>query len=168
MDAPEDRGGALARYREGPALLEAAVTGLTDDVLDFTPAAAGWTIREIVHHVADGDDLWKLGIKMALGANEPEFALAWYWEASQRTWGERWAYRSRPLQPSLALLKAIRAHVLQLVEPEPEAWDRAVLVRDREGRVERVPVGFMIGLQADHLLHHLQRTRKILEERNGD
>lgn len=167
MDAPEDRAGILARYREGPALLEAVVAGLSDDVLDFTPAAAGWTIREIVHHVADGDDLWKLGVKMALGANEPEFALGWYREEPQRTWGERWGYGSRPLDASLALLRAIRAHVLQLVEPEPKAWDRAVQFRDAEGRVERVAVGFVIAMQADHLHHHLQRIKDILEERSG-
>lgn len=78
MDAPEDQASAMSRYREGPSLLEAAVTGLKDDVLDSVPSGGGWTIRQIVHHIADGDDIWKLGIKMAVGNDQAEFALGWY------------------------------------------------------------------------------------------
>lgn len=167
MDAPEDRAGTLSRFREGPSLLEAVVMGLKDDVLDSVPAGGGWTIRQIVHHVVDGDDIWKLGIKMAMGTELAEFPLGWYLEVSQRTWGERWAYGSRSLDVSVALLKAIRLHILQLLENVPEAWDRAVLLRNRNGQFERIPVGFVIQMQADHLFHHVQRIRDILKERGG-
>ena len=57
----------LTRYREGPALLERTLAGLTAAELDAPPRQGGWTIRQIVHHVADGDDLWKVGLKAALG-----------------------------------------------------------------------------------------------------
>lgn len=131
MDAPEDRAGTLSRFGEGPSLLEAVVMGLEDDVLDSVPAGGGWTIRQIVHHVVDGDDIWKLGIKMAMGTELAEFPLGWYMEMSQ------------------------------------EAWNRAVLLRNREGKLERIPVGFVIQMQADHLFHHVQRIRDILKERGG-
>ena len=167
MIAPEDRLGVMARYREGPALLEEAVMNLTDADLDATPSGGGWTIRQIVHHVVDGDDIWKLGIKMALGNEQAEFALGWYWGMSQQTWGDRWAYSRRSLGASLSLLKAIRTHVLQLLESVPDAWDRAVVVRERDGEMEQVPVGFVIQMQADHVLHHIKRIRGILQERGG-
>lgn len=167
MDAPEDGLGVIARYREGPAALEAVVAGLPDAALDAVPSGGGWTIRQIVHHVADGDDIWKLGVKMAVGNEQGEFALAWYWSLPQETWGERWAYGRRSLDASLALLKAGREHVLQLLESVPEAWDRAVTLRGRDGRMERVPVGFVVQMQADHLFHHVRRMRDILKERGG-
>ncbi len=167
MDAPEDRAEALARYREGPALLEAAVTNLTDAELDAAPAGGGWTIRQIVHHVADGDDIWKLGIKMALGNEQAEFSLAWYRGLSQQAWGDRWAYGRRSLDASLALLRAARAHILQLLESVPDVWDNAVVVRKPDGDLERVPIGFIVQMQADHVLHHLERIRGILRERDG-
>jgi len=167
MIAPEDRLGVMARYREGPALLEEAVMNLTDADLDATPSGGGWTIRQIVHHVVDGDDIWKLGIKMALGNEQAEFALGWYSGMSQQTWGDRWAYSRRSLGASLSLLKAIRTHVLQLLESVPDAWDRAVVVRERDGEMEQVPVGFVIQMQADHVLHHIKRIRGILQERGG-
>ncbi len=167
MIAPEDRLGVMARFREGPALLEDAVMNLTDADLDATPSGGGWTIRQIVHHLADGDDIWKLGIKMAMGDEEAEFSLGWYRGMSQEAWGHRWAYDRRSLGASLSLLRASRAHVLQLLESVPEAWDRAVVVRKPDGKMERVPVGFVVQMQADHVLHHLERIRGILQERGG-
>jgi len=167
MIAPEDRLGVMTRFREGPALLEDAVMNLTDADLDATPSGGGWTIRQIVHHVADGDDIWKLGIKMAMGDEQVEFSLGWYRGMSQEAWGDQWAYSRRSLGASLSLLKASRAHVLQLLESVPETWDRAVVVRKPDGEMEQVPVGFIVQMQADHVVHHLERIREILRERGG-
>jgi len=167
MIAPKEKSVVIDRYREGPALLEDAVQNLTDADLDAVPLRGGWTVREIVHHVVDGDDIWKLAIKMAMGNEQAEFALEWYWKMSQQTWSDRWAYSKRSLGASLSLLRAIRTHLLQLLEYVPDAWDRAVVVRKHDGEIEQVPVGFVIQMQADHVLHHLKRIREILQERNA-
>ncbi len=148
-------------------LLEHAVMGLRDAQLDARPSAGGWSIRQIVHHVVDGDDLWKVCIKMALGNEEAEFALGWYWSLPQVTWGDRWAYNQRSIDASLSLLRAIRGHVLQLLANVPEAWNRSVALRTRQGEIERVPVGFVIQMQADHLMHHIEGIRAILREGAG-
>jgi len=75
MNAPEDPEREISRYREGPDLLEQAVIGLRDCQLDARPAGGGWSVREIVHHIADGDDIWKMGIKMAIVTNRQ--SLTW-------------------------------------------------------------------------------------------
>jgi len=165
MKAPEDRDKALSRFREGPTLLEQTVVGLQDADLDAKPSAGGWSIRELVHHIADGDDIWKIGIKMAIGNDQAEFVLGWYWTLPHVTWGDRWAYSRRSIATSLSLLKASRDHVLQLMEHVPEAWNRAVTVRTSKGEIEQVPVGFVIQMQGDHIFHHLERIRAILRER---
>lgn len=167
MNAPEDRDHEVSRYREGPDLLEQAVIGLRDSQLDARPAAGGWSIREIVHHITDGDDIWKMGIKMAMGNEQAEFSLGWYGVQTQDTWADRWAYSQRSIGTSLSLLKASREHVLQLLASVPEAWNRAVVVRTQKGEIERVPVGFVIQMQADHVFHHLERIRAILREGGG-
>lgn len=167
LRAPEDRDGTISRYREGPTLLEGAVAGLQDADLDAMPSGGGWTIRQIVHHVVDGDDIWKLCIKMAIGNEQGEFALAWYWAQPQELWGDRWAYDRRPVAVSLSLLRASRSHILQLLESVPDAWRRSVALRTRDGEVKRVPVGFVVQMQADHVSHHVERIRAILRERRG-
>ena len=167
MNVPEDRDRSLSRFREGPTLLEHAVMGLRDSQLDFKPSGGGWSIREIVHHIVDGDDVWKLCIKMAMGNEQAEFCLGWYLLQTQEAWADRWAYSQRSVGTSLCLLKAIREHVFQLLVNVPEVWNRAVVVRTPQGEIEQVPVGFVIQMQADHVFHHVERIRAILQERGG-
>jgi hypothetical protein len=167
MKPPEDKDSVLTRYKEGVALLERALSGLPDTDLDMPPSQGGWTIRQIVHHIVDGDDLWKTCIKMALGNEQAEFTLAWYWAFSQDEWADHWTYQLRSIDVSLELLKANRSHVLQLLEKRPDGWNRAVDFRKHNGEIERLPVGFIIEMQADHVEHHVQRILSIRRECEG-
>lgn len=167
MNLPDDRDSVLARYMEGPALLEHALTGLQDADLDTPPSQGGWTIRQVVHHVVDGDDLWKTCIKVALGNEQAEFTLGWYWALPQEDWANRWAYAHRSPDMSLALLKANRNHVLQLLEAVPDGWYRSIVFRKSNGETERLPVGAVVEMQADHVVHHVNRILAIRRESDG-
>lgn len=50
MEVPDDRLGVMARYRQGPGLLEEVVTGLQDALLDAVPSGGGWTIDPLMRH----------------------------------------------------------------------------------------------------------------------
>lgn len=163
MNAPEDPEREISRYRKGPDLLAQAVIGLRDSQLDARPAGGGWSVREIVHHIADGDDIWKMAIKMAIGNEQAEFDLGWYSSLAQVTWSDRWAYSRRSIETSLSLLRASREHVVQLLACVPEAWNRSVVVHTPKAGIEQVPVGFVIQMQADHITHHLERIHTILQ-----
>ncbi len=161
MNPTDTQTSILARYAEGPAELEQALTGLRDADLDATAAQGGWTIRQIVHHVVDGDDLWKVGLKAALGNEQGEFTLEWYWMVPQDVWADRWAYAGRSIDVSLALLKATRAHVIQLLATVPDAWSRSITVRKHSGDTIRLTVGAIVEMQADHVQHHVRRILAI-------
>jgi len=75
MEPPKDQDKILELFKHGVTILENAVAGLSDIELDYVPAKVGWTIRQIIHHFADGDDLWKTCIKIALGNEQAEFTL---------------------------------------------------------------------------------------------
>jgi uncharacterized damage-inducible protein DinB len=149
---------------EGPALLERALAGIQDTELDTPPSKGGWTVREIVHHVVDGDDLWKTCIKMALGNEEAEFSLEWYRAHPQEVWAKKWAYENRSIDVSLALLKAMRSHIHQLVAQVPDGWHRSVAFRKSDGEIERMPVGAVVEMQACHVEHHVKQIRAIRSE----
>ena len=165
MNPPDNRDAVLARFKEGSLLLERAIADLPDAVLDARPSQGGWTIRQIVHHIVDGDDIWKICIKAALGNEQAEFTLAWYWALPQDRWAERWKYEDRSLDVSLALFKANRDHILQLLEHVPDGWCRSVGFRKPDGEVERVPVGFVVEMQTDHVVRHVNRILAIRRER---
>jgi len=154
----------LSRYLDGPELLERAIADLSDAELDAPPSGGGWTIRQIVHHVVDGDDLWKVGIKAALGNEEGEFSLEWYSVLPQDTWADRWGYARRPVDASLALLEATRTHVAELLERVPDAWSRSIAVLTGQG-TERVSVRQVIEMQIAHVAHHVERIMAIRAER---
>ncbi len=164
MKAPDDQNSVLARFMKGPALLECALAGVTDAELGAPPSQGGWTIRQIVHHLVDGDDLWKIGIKVALGNEQAEYSLDWYRTQPQEVWAEKWTYANRSLDVSLALLRVIRNHVDQLLGQVPEGWHRSVGFRKPNGEIERLPVGAIVEMQADHVEHHVKQIRTIRSE----
>jgi uncharacterized damage-inducible protein DinB len=164
MNPPNDQDRVLALYIEGPSLLERALDGLQDADLDTGPSQGGWTIRQIVHHIADGDDIWKMGIKAALGDEQVEFAFDWYRVLPQEVWADRWAYAKRSLDVSLALLKVSRDNVVQLLEQVPEGWQRSVEFRKPDGETVQLTVGTIVEMQANHVVHHANRILAIRQE----
>lgn len=69
---------ALERWAEGPDLLEAALTGLAEAYLDYVDTEGGWSIREIVHHLADADAMWTAYLKVALISPGSRLSLSWH------------------------------------------------------------------------------------------
>lgn len=167
LKATGDRTTILSQYADGPAQLERIIKDLSESELDQTPSQGGWSIREIVHHIADGDDIWTFCIKMALGNEQAEFHLDWYWPIPQTTWASNWAYARRPVHPSLALLKATRTNVLDLLARRADAWEQSVEIRDPKGQIERISIGFIVEMQANHVFHHIKRIQVIRQERGA-
>jgi len=150
----------IARYADGPNLLETAIAGLCEGELGIAESDGTWTIRQIVHHVADGDDIWKVFIKRAIGNPGGEFDLQWYWAMPQDEWVKSWAYASREIGPSLALFRASRGHIVQLLEHMPEVWERSLLVRWSNEEEEEVKVAWVVKDQAQHVLGHVDDIRR--------
>jgi hypothetical protein len=156
----------LTRYADGPAQLQAAIARLNEPELDAAADAESWTIRQIVHHIVDGDDIFKLCIKMALGKGQPAFDLQWYWDMPQTRWAELWAYGERAIGPSLALFSANRCHTVELSQKIPDAWERSIVIRgtiveEHRSMEERVTVAQVIEQGCDHLEGHIEDIRKI-------
>ncbi len=167
IEDPQDRETIVARYVEGPVQLEAAIAGLSEAELDIAPPGGGWSIRQIVHHIADGDDIWKLCIKAALGNSQGEFDLRWYWDVPQDTWAERWDYAGRALEPSLALFRANRAHVVQLLRQVPDAWNQSIRLPRPDGEIVPISVGYVVEMQARHAEGHCSDIRALRSASQG-
>lgn len=168
MNPPDDQNKIIDLFKQGSDILEKSIAGLSDKELDYPPSSGGWTIRQIVHHLVDGDDLWKTGIKIAFGDQQAEFSLKWYLALTQTEWTKKWGYENRSIDISLALFKANREHIIQLLETIPDAWTKSVKFLEPDGKIEIVPVGFVIQMQADHVVHHVKRISAIRKEISGN
>jgi len=156
----------LKQYVDGPALLDSALAGLTEPDLDLALNADSWSIRQIVHHLADGDDIWKICIKAALGNNEGLFTLQWYWEKPQTEWSENWHYASRGIESSLALLRANRRHILELIEHTPNALEKSIRLQRPNKPEVRITIADVLEIQAQHLVDHVKDIQAIRHARH--
>lgn len=163
MTEPNDSDTLLKRYLGGAEELAAAIAELTAEALDTAPLDGGWTIRQIVHHVADGDDLWAIAIKMALGSEAVTFDLSWYWRTPQDAWAENWRYASRATEPSLALLRAQRGHIAQLLTSIAGAWERTITIPWPHHPASATTVAEIIAMQTRHVYGHAADIRRIRE-----
>ncbi len=142
-------------------MVVSAIQGLAEVQLDLKLSADSWSIRQLVHHIADGDYLWKEFLLRAMGEAEVEFSLEWYWCLPQDEWVKRWSYAERDVGYSLALFKANRQHTLGLLEQVPGLWERCLLIPKREGGQEKVSVGEVVEMQAGHVLGHVEDIKQI-------
>jgi hypothetical protein len=163
-DQLSNREEIIVRYYNGPNQLETSIAGLSGGELDIAEHEDSWTIRQIVHHVVDGDDIWKAFIKRAIGNPGGTFDLQWYWEMPQDVWLKHWAYADREIGPSLALFRASRGHIVQLLEHVPACWERSLLVRWPNEQEQEVRLGWVVEMQAEHVPGHvdeIQRARQV-------
>ena len=114
----------IALYASGIDELEAALAGLSEQDLDLARGGSDWTIRQIVHHIADGDLLFALSMSMALA--EPGREFTQNWPSDNAPYARNLQYAQRDIAPSLALIRAIRTHFVVLARLLPDALERAV------------------------------------------
>ena len=164
MEAPNNIIELMDSFKQGPSKIEKVIADLSDNDLNYVPINGGWSIRQIIHHIADGDDLWKTCIKMTLGNQQPEFNLKWYQAMPQMEWAKHWNYENRSIAESLNLFKANRDHILQLLEYTPNWWIKKFQYEEPDGKINHITIGFVIKMQTNHAIHHLNRILEIQKE----
>lgn len=114
------RAALIARYEEGPRVVEAALLGITETELDTRPGPGDWSPREIVQHLADSEMTSALRLRRLLVEDEPE--LAGY---DEEAYARVLRYADRPIGPALNALRAARATSAQLLARlAPADWLR--------------------------------------------
>jgi hypothetical protein len=136
-----------------PARLRAAVTGLTEEQLSTPYRPAGWTPRQVVHHVADSHLNAYVRLKLALTEDEP--TIKPYDEAA---WAELPDTQLVPLEVSLTLLDALHARWAALLGALPaEAFNRTF----RHPELGVMPLETQLRLYEWHGRHHVAHVTNL-------
>jgi hypothetical protein len=104
------RSDAVVAIAELPERLRASVQGLTDVQLDTVYRNGSWTLRQVVHHVADSHMNAYIRFKLALTESTP--TIKPYME---ERWAELLDARSMPVAISLTLLDALHQRWVTLL-----------------------------------------------------
>jgi uncharacterized damage-inducible protein DinB len=111
----DERRAAIQAIADAPRTLREAVEGLTDAQLDTPYRPGGWTVRQVVHHVADSHLSAYLRFRLAFTENHP--TITPYDEAK---WAELYDARTMPVEVSLTLLDSLHQRLVTLLRNSPE------------------------------------------------
>jgi hypothetical protein len=143
---PDDRVGAIATLAELPEQLRNAVDGLDHAQLNTLYRDGGWTLRQVVHHVADSHMNAFIRVRLALTEDWP--TIKPYNEAAWATLHDVTA----PVEWSLELVESLHARWVMLLQSLDEAqWQRGF--RHPENGPTSVELATL--LYAWHSRHHV-------------
>jgi uncharacterized damage-inducible protein DinB len=142
----EDRPVLIAELAEAPQKLRAAVAGLSEIELDMLYRPGGWSLRQVVHHLADGHANWYIRTKLALTETNP--AIKPFDEAR---WSELAEACTGTIEPSLAMFESLSTRWVRLLESlDDEEWARTFEHPER-GTLD---VDEILRNMAWHVRHH--------------
>ena len=150
----------LSLFTSGADALERAIQGLSEKELDYAGSPNGWTIRQVVHHIADDGDAWSMNFKKALAT--PGAPIRFEGFPGNDAWADALAFSKRPVQTAMVLIKAHRQHIGALAEDFPDAWERCVDIVDNQGQaVQSISVGQILHMLGEHLAEHVLAIKDI-------
>ena len=152
--AAGSRSEQIDTLRHLPANLRAAVAGLNDTQLDTPYREGGWTVRQLVHHIADSHANSYIRVKLALTEDDP--TIKPYDEAA---WANLPDSRL-PIDPSLALTDAVHARLVNLLESMSDADYQKTFRHPERGQVTLANNLAIYDWHSRHHLAHITRLRE--------
>ncbi len=148
----------LHEIESAPAQLRAAVAGLNETQLDTPYRPGGWSVRQVVHHLADSHMNSYVRFRLALTEDDPPVKVY-----NQETWARLSDAQTAPVELSLTLLEALhRRWALLLCSLPAENLTRGLW----HPEMGRVTLEKYLAMCAWHGRHHVAHITG-LRERQG-
>jgi len=142
-----------------PSELELSVQNLDAYQLSTPYREGGWTVQQLIHHVADSHMNAYIRFKLALTEDEPTIK-----PYDQDAWVQLNDVKNLPVNVSLTLLHALHQRWVAMIEELSEGqWERAIFHPEHK---KLISLWEMLGMYAWHGKHHLAHIVG-LRERKG-
>lgn len=152
--APDERARKIERIAAVPAALHAAVRGLTPAQLDTPYRDGGWTVRQVVHHVADSHVNAYVRCKLTLTEEAPP-AKGY----DENAWAALADVRL-PIEPSLALLTPLHERLVVALRAAPAAAFARTCLHSEKGRLTLDDLVATYAWHGHHHVAHITTLRK--------
>src|SRR4051794_5535205 len=150
------RGEDIAALEAAPAALRRAVAGLSAGQLDTR--YRNWTVRQIVHHLADSHVNSYIRFKWALTEEVPTIKAY-----DEGRWAALEDSRTGDVRAPLALMEGLHARWVQLLRSMAEAdFDRSFIHPETS---ETVSLRATLCYYAWHCRHHTAQIRWLRQQR---
>ena len=154
---PAIRAEHISTLRLLPSMLQSAISGLSRTQLDTPYREGGWTVRQLVHHIADSHANAYVRSKLALTEDWP--TIKPYDEAA---WA-RLADCRLPIDGSLAITAALHERWVALLESLSDTDFQRGYNHPENGRQDLATV---LALYAWHSRHHTAHITHLRSRQN--
>jgi len=141
-----------------PKRLCAAIAGLNDAQLDTPYREGGWTVRQVVHHIADSHANSVIRFKLALTEDWPTIK-----PYDEKAWAELPDSKSLPIDSSLSLITGMHERWVALLESMREADFRRGYVHPERGKQD---LATALAIYAWHCRHHTAHITALRARNN--
>jgi uncharacterized damage-inducible protein DinB len=155
---PSERAEWLKDLEALPAGLASAVAGLDDHQLDTPYRPEGWTIRQVVHHVADSHMNSYVRFRLALTEDAPVIK-----PYAEDLWAELPDAKSAPIDVSLALLTSLHQRWVTLLRSLDDQEFARTFVHPENGETR---LDKALGLYVWHGHHHLAHINNLRKRKS--
>ena len=154
---PAVRAGQITSLRLLPSALQNAVYGLTQPQLDTPYREGGWTVRQLIHHIADSHANAYIRTKLALTEDWPTIK-----PYDQDAWAHL-ADSRLPIDGSLAMIAAMHERWVALLESLSDTDFERGYIHPENGRQNLATV---LAVYAWHSRHHTAHITNLRSRQN--
>jgi hypothetical protein len=137
-----------------PMHIEHAVLNLDEHQLQTPYRPGGWTVHQVVHHVADSH--MNAYIRFKLGLTEDNPTIKPY---EEKQWAEMADTKNLPINISITILFAVHLRLLEVLKHVKEdEWNRTVFHPEHQ---KTMTLWYLLGMYAWHGKHHTAHIRIV-------
>jgi uncharacterized damage-inducible protein DinB len=150
------RASAFARMAALPNALYDAVRGLSPVQLDSPYREGGWTLRQVVHHLADSHVNAYIRHKLTITELDPPIKAY-----DENAWAQL-ADANGPIGVSLLLVQSIHDRWLHCLRTTPESAFARTCVHSERGKMTLDDLVAMYAWHGDHHVAHITSLRRAM------
>jgi hypothetical protein len=148
---------AVRDLGEMPEQMRNAIDGLSEEQLATPYRDGGWTVRQLVHHVADSHMMAFARVRLALTQENPTVNAY-----DENTFALMYDSLAAPVEWSLEIIESLHARwVMMLQSLDDEQWQRCFLHPERGPQTIEVATL----LYAWHSRHHVAHVTHLRAEK---
>jgi hypothetical protein len=141
---------------------DAVIKKVPEEGLDWSEKEGEWSIRQVIHHIADDCNVYAFIIEQALALPEPKIVFGDF--PGNEAWADGLGFDKRPVQTPLDLIHAHRAFLAELVGHFKDRWEKKAMFYDQTNKkIGENTVEEMISMLTDHMTEHTQMIENILK-----
>jgi len=146
---------------------DAMLARVPEGGLDWAESEGEWTIRQVIHHVAEDCNVYAFIIERALAMPGAKVVFGDF--PGNDAWADSLGFDERSVEPAIELIHAHRKFLAELVSHFPERWENEVRFFNEQGKeLATSSVKDMMLMLTEHLQEHTETIRKIIETREGN